>query len=144
SDAIEVCSTAAPTSDAGACSFGTGLFEVGQTAPNGSGNAQLTATLGDDGAAPSQTLSAAISDPCGDAGASVTITVHALQPVIDSVQIQPDFVDSDGGIWLNAANLQAGGAAATITVTADGADSFGGDAGATVTFTNTAGGTTSF
>ncbi len=136
---IEVCSTVPPTATgAVACGFDSALWEIGTTTVSG-GTATLDSqTLGDDGAAPNQTLTAQVTDACGTtAEGSVTIEVHALRPVIESVVVQNDFVGSDGGcFWLNAADLKDGTAQTTVAVTVDGADEFA-DGGPLLAITGT-------
>ncbi len=97
-------------------------------------------TLGDDGAAANQTITAEVTDAtCGSIGtSSVIIEVHALQPVIDSIDVQNAFVSSPdaGCVWLNSANLMGGTAQTTILVTVDGSDTFA-DGGPTLTIHGT-------
>ncbi len=125
---VTLCSTIAPPSGSTACPFGTGAFTMATVGAAGS-ITLLMATFSDG----DQTLTAQVTDSVGTVTATpVSISVHATRPTVQAVAFSNDFVDGDGGLWLNSAALADGGngnAATTALVTLDPADSFVADGG---------------
>ncbi|MHB1844354.1 MAG: beta strand repeat-containing protein [Deltaproteobacteria bacterium] len=124
---ITACSSVTPGSSAQPCPFAPGSFTVGSVGAAGNPTILEPVTLGEG----DQTLVAQVTDPTGTASAApVAISVHSLRPLVQSLAFSNDYVDADGGLWLNSAALTDGGAATTATVTLDPADTFFADGGA--------------
>ncbi len=112
--------TACPLTCAGA---GGSAFEVGSGAAAGAQTILPNVVLGDG----DQTLVAGVTDSGGSAcSTGVAVSVHATRPAVTGIAFAPAFVDSDGGTWLNAANLPPDGGPATSVaqVRLDPSDSF--------------------
>ncbi|HUB05401.1 MAG TPA: hypothetical protein VMB50_00280 [Myxococcales bacterium] len=118
---ITVCSSVQPTSGAATCPFQAGAYVVGTVQAGGANTIYSGATLADG----DQTLYAQVTDSGGTATATpVFVRVHIARPVVTGIAFSNDYVDPDGGLWLNAADLVDGGAATTVTVMLDPSDDF--------------------
>ncbi len=125
---ITVCSTVAPpggspTACPLSCGGFSGGFVVGTAPAAGAQTPLAFATFGDG----DQTLIAGVTDPGGSAcSAPVAISVHATRPAVTQLSFEGAYVDSDGGLWLNAANVSpdGGGASSVARVILDPAGEF--------------------
>jgi hypothetical protein len=139
---VDVCSTVAPSADAGPClnnAVTVAAFEVDHTAANGPNTVLFPAILADG----QQTLYAAVN---GVASPGIPIIVHTARPQITGIIIEGSF-DGGGNTWLNQSNLDGGTAWTVVDVTLGSNDVFvlpDGGSPSSLFITNTANAAMSF